>query len=201
MTDYLGTPVLERRPNSREEPDDTSSRRLLVFDPGLGARSVVAQDSAPAVQRTFLWTAIGRAEIVALKAWLAERQGRRVPFWVSTLRRDLLLAKAGASTDTTLSVEAIGYTRFAYPQPARRHLALHLPDGSTLYRQVQGAVEAGATETLVLTAALGVAVPATTLVSHLVLCRLDSDELELEYQPENVAETRLPFVELPEEAP
>lgn len=201
MTDYLGTPVLERHPNAREEPDDTSPRRLLVFDPGLGARSVVAQDQAPAIARTFLWTAQGRSEIVALKTWLGERQGRRVPFWVSTLRRELPLARAGASTDTSLTVEAFGYTRFAFPQPARRHLALHLPDGSTLYRQVQGAMESGDTEMLTLSAALGVAVPASTLVSYLVLCRLGSDEVDLEYQTDSIAEARIPFVELPEEAP
>ena len=200
MTSYLGLDVLEHRPNMREVPTDASTRSLAILDPGLGARDVQARDLAPAIQRTHLWTAHGLAAIAELRAWLAARKGRAVPFWVSTLRQDLLLAAPGNAVDTTITIEGIGYARFAFPHRARRHLALHLPTG-TLYRQVVTATDGGATEALGLDAALGVTVPIGTLVSYLVLCRLDSDEIELVWHTDQLVETLLVFREIPEEVP
>jgi len=200
MTSYLGFDVLERRPNMREAPTDVSPRGLAIHDPGLGARDVKPKDSAPAFQRTHLWTAQGLQAIADLRAWLAARKGRVVPFWVSTLRQDLILAAPGSAADTTLTIEACGYAIFAYPHKARRHLALHLPN-TTLYRQVLTATDGGATETLGLDAPLGVALPLGTLVSNLVLCRLDSDEIELVWHTDQLVETLLAFREVPEEVP
>lgn len=200
MTSYLGFDVLERRPNMREAVTDVSPRSLAIHDPGLGARDVKPKDSAPAFQRTHLWTAQGLQAIADLRAWLAARKGRVVPFWVSTLRQDLILAAPGSAADTTLTIESIGYARFAHPHKARRHLALHLPN-TTLYRQVLTATDGGAMESLALTAALGTSVPLGTLVSYLVLCRLDADDIELVWHTDQLVEAALTFREIPEEAP
>ena len=200
MTSYLGFDVLERRPNMREAVTDVSPRSLAIHDPGLGAREVQARDLAPAFQRSHLWTAQGLQAIADLRTWLAARKGRAVPFWVSTLRQDLILAAPANAADAALTIEAIGYARFAYPHKARRHLALHLP-GATLYRQVATATEGGATEALALTSALGTSVPLGTLVSYLVLCRLDSDEIELVWHTDQLVEASIAFREIPEEVP
>ncbi len=200
MTSYLGFDVLERRPNMREAVTDVSPRSLAIHDPGLGAREVQARDLAPAFQRSHLWTAQGLQAIADLRTWLAARRGRVVPFWVSTLRQDLILAAPANAADAALTIEASGYASFAYPHKARRHLAIHLP-GVTLYRQVATATASAATESLALTSALGTSVPLGTLVSYLVLCRLDADDIELVWHTDQLVEAALTFREIPEEAP
>lgn len=198
---YLDIEVLERRPNARETQPDISRRLTSLFDPGIGMRSVRGRDAAPAVEHPFLWTCHSKAEVAGLKAWFDVRRGRLVPVWLLTGRRDLLVAQPIGASDLTLGVAACGFTRHAFPQPARRHLAILLPSGAMAYRRVTDALDAGATETLTLSASLGEVLPAGAWLSYLTLCRLASDDLELHWVTDEVAEAQLRFVEIPQEAP
>lgn len=201
MTTYLGLDVLERRSNAREDPQDSFTRSLAILDPGMGKRGARARDAAPAVDRSFLWTCHGPAEIRALKEWFAVRQGQRVPVWLPTGRQDLRLAQAAGAIDASILIQPCGYTRYAYPQAARQHLAIRFPDGAQTYRRVLEAVDNGTLESLTLSSALGQDLPADAWVSYLVYCRLASDSLELAYLTNTIAEARLRFVEIPLEAP
>lgn len=198
---YLGIEVLERRANAREVQPDISRRSISAIDPGIGLRAVSGRDAAPAMDRPFLWTCGSKAEVQALKIWFAARKGRLTPFWLPTGRQDLLLAQPTGPSDLGLSVSACGYTRHAYPQRARRHLAISLPSGTTAYRQVTAAQEVGPMETLTLSASLGEALNVGSWLSYLVLCRLASDDLDLQWITNEVAEAQLRFVEVPQEAP
>ncbi len=200
MTTYLGFDVLEIAPNAREAPEDSLRRSLVGLDPGLGARSTRARADAPDLVRPVLWTCQNRAEIADFKAFLEARRGQAVPFWLPSRRRDLLLSQSVGASDTGIAIQAMGYARLLFPVKARRHLAF-LYGSSWLYRSVTAATEGGATETLTLSTPLGVALPVGTLVSHLLLCRLAADEVELIYITDSIAEARLSCLELPQEAP
>ena len=200
-TTYLGFDVLEMRPNATEAPSDSLSRRYTIMDPGTGPRYAAASDDAGTVGRSFLWTCTTKAEIAALKAWLDTRKGQAVPFWMPTWRADLLLASTIQAVDTAISVQPTGYTQFLWPYPSRRHVAIQ-PSGSVrYYRRITGATDLGTSETLNLSASLGVQVSTAALVSFLTLCRLATDEPELTYLTDSVAEARLPFIEIPAEVP
>lgn len=201
MTTYLGIDVLERRPNAREESPESFARSVATLDPGMGKRSVRARDAAPSIDRAFLWTCNGKAEIRALKEWFAARKGQLVPLWLSTGRQDLRLAQPAGAPDASLLIQPCGYTRYAFPQHARRHLALRFADGTTVYRQVLTALDNGTSETLALSGTLGKALASDAWVSYLVYCRLASDSLDLAYLTDSIAEATLHFVEIPQEAP
>jgi hypothetical protein len=99
---------------------------------------------------------------------------------------------------TTLDVANIGYSRFGKAQPGRRDIRLELWDGRVFLRRLTGVTELDAdAERLALDAALGVSVtPAQVArISWLVLCRLDSDSIEIHHETdsEGVASSALVF--------
>lgn len=199
-TTYLGFDVLVTSQNAREESVDTFQRSTITFDPGVGSQEVTVCDEAPKVSRSYLWTSIGKAAIIAMRSWLEARKGQKTPFWISTWRRDFILATDVGANDTSIVIKAIGYTHTAYQHKARRHLVFFLPSGLML-RGITNAIETGATETLTLSAAPGVVIPKETLVSYLLLCRLSTDEPEIIHLTDAKAECTLPYLEVPEEAP
>jgi hypothetical protein len=135
-----------------------------------------------------------------MESFLDAHRGRAVPFWLPSRRRDLLLAQPVGASDPGIVTRAMGYTRLLYPSKARRHLAF-LNGSSWIYRSITAAVEGATTETLTLSSPLGVSLPSATLVSQLLLCRLASDEAEIIYLTESVAEARISCLEIPQEAP
>ena len=197
MGTYLGYDLLDTPPNTREDLPEVFSRSTSTLDPGPVVRSVLVHDQAPAVQRTYLWTCRNRSEITALRDWFDARAGRLVPFWVPTWRQDLLLTSSIGANSTQIQVKGTGYTRWAYPLPTRRHLALQIPRSTIYCRKVVASVEGGdGTDTLTLSSSLGSTFPATGLVSFLCLCRLASDDLAIRYLTESVAEASFDYVEL-----
>lgn len=198
---YLGYDLLEAPSDAREDPQEGMSRSLAVFDPGIGKRWAQARNDAPPQRRSYLWTCQGHAAIAELKVWLLRRKGRLVPFWAPTWRRDLILHAGVSSTDAAVVIETMNYTEMMFPAKARRHLAFWAPLGTLLCRAVTAASNNGTTETLTLSSALGTSFPKEGLVSFLALSRLDSDDVEISYLNDAVAEARLTFVEVPQEAP
>lgn len=200
-TTYLGYDVLEAPQNAREDQTDGMSRSVAMFDPGIGKRSGEARDSHPAVQRPYLWTCRSHAEIAEMKAWGLRRKGRAVPFWAPTWRRDLILHADVGAIDTGIAIESMRYSEMLFPAKARRHLAFWTPSRTLIYRAVTASVNNGTTETLTLSASLGVLFPKAGLLSFLVLARLSADEVEIQYHTDSLAEASIPFVEVPQEAP
>lgn len=200
MTSYLGFDVLEISPNARDPREDAFLRSVATFDPVLGRSVTRSRDAAPQGRRPLLWTCANRAEIVAFQAFLAARKGRLVPFWMPSRRQDLLLNQSVAAADPGIVIRATGYTRFMFPVPGRRHLAF-LAGGSWVIRSVDSSAEGGASESLQLSSPLGVSLPSSALVCHLLYCRLAADEVELIYHTDSIAEAQIDYLEIPREAP
>ena len=75
------------------------------------------------------------------------------PGWNS----DLLLAAAVADSDTSLTVEWAGYALFGQLQASWRDIRIEFWDGTVLYRRITASSDNGATETLTIDSAPGVA--------------------------------------------
>lgn len=181
---YLTHPVLDVRPDESQDPSASYNRLLQVVDDGIGMPlSYDLANQALRAQRSS-WVLFGRPQHTWFRSLLYTLDGRRVPLWLPSFTSDLKPAAAIAGGSTSLSVEWAGYTLFGKAQQNRKDVRIELTDGSVLYRRITDAVEAGATETLTLSASLdggSIALERIRAVSFMALSTLASDEVELEH--------------------
>lgn len=204
MTTYQSIDVLELEPNWRDGISSSHRRSYFRLDPGMGKVLVEDRGGVAATDNGFSWFMEDRTAISDFKTFLAARKGAAVPFWFPTWRQDFQLASDAASVDTTLTISLIGYSKFLSSMAARKYIAIILPDGSKRYRKITNATDPGngVTETITIDSSAGVALPAsTTLISFLLLCRLESDAAKTKFHNLNVAESSLVFREIPKEVP
>ncbi len=90
---YLGYDVLALNYNRLGPFQEQLRRKFVLLDSRTGKRVADEQAPAPAPSRPFTWTALGRAEIAAMRAFLDARVGRAVPFWLPSFQWDLSLAE------------------------------------------------------------------------------------------------------------
>lgn len=205
---YLGYDVLDQVGHDRQgRIEESSLRRVDLVDGATGLRRGAPRTTAPAPVRPFVWTCPTRVAGEALRAFLAARQGRLVPFWLLTGQQDLTLSADVLGGATTLPVRWAGYTRHLFPDTgARRHVALYAAGagaGAQAMHRVTGASDPGSgTESLGLASGVPGPFPAaTTVVSFLRLCRLDQDDVEIQWLSPGVCQAVLPVREIPQEAP
>lgn len=204
---YLGYDVLELNYNRRGAIEEQLDRDFVILDGKTGKRTADERAESPAAVRPFIWTADNRAEGAVMRAFLAARKGRAIPFWLPSYQWDLALAEDFLTSAATLTIEWVRYAQQYFSTTgARRHVALwtHGVAGAMDYYRVAGASDPGTevTETLTLDP---VAVrdydAETTVVSFLKLCRLESDFVTITYPDGVHAEAEIEARELPNEAP
>jgi hypothetical protein len=191
--------------NRKGEIEETLDRKFVLLDNRTGKRTPDEQAPHPSPVRSFVWTCFDRGEIADLVAWLDDRRGRAVPFWLPTYQQDLTLAEDLLEDDSTASILWVRYTQQLFPNTnGRRHLVLFAPG---LPLEVYGIVDADdpgtfQTETLNLEPAAVRDYPAaTTILSFLKLCRLEDDEVEIAWDSRDVAEATIRVREIPDETP
>lgn len=196
-TQYKGFDVLEVEP-SFDEPTSKYTRSVYTLDSKTGKLRPTDRAGVSVVQpNSFHWVMDGRAEIQAYKDWLAARLGACVPCWVPSWRYDLPLYSDVAVSNPTILIQKIGYTKFMYPDVARRHIAVIMPDRTKYYREISSASEGVSNETIGIDSAVSVPIPSNSMVCFLSLCRLTDDSPELAWLSRDVAEVTLNFTELP----
>ena len=181
---YLGHPVMDMPPEESDDPTASTSRLIEQVD--YDAALPLAHDLAGRGLRSqrMAYKLFGRAEHTWLRSLLYTLHGRRVPIWIPSYAADLLPAATLAGGSTSLSIEWAGYTLFGKNQPNRKDVRIELLDGTVYYRRIDNAVEAGATETLTLSASLSgsaIAAGAIRRISFMALSTLASDEVEIDH--------------------
>ena len=202
---YRGHRVHEKEPGSKAGRDDALNRGFSILDAGMGPRAAESPEIAPSAVRSYLWQADSHAEVAALRQFVDDCKGRLEAFWLPTLVYDLTWANA-PGTGSTLTIHSIGYSAGLFPgSGARRHLSFRQRFGTVrMYRMVTAAVDNGdGTETLTLDSPLDTAVtdPGDWIISFLRLCRMEDDQITIDWQGQAYAEAVLRFHELPAEAP
>lgn len=201
---FKGFDVLEVSPNWNSDLNRTYDRSLAHLDPGAGPITVVDRGGSPVIGQEFPWWLDGHANVTAFRAFLLRRRGRQIPFWIPTWDQDLVLVEDVGSTDTAIRIASEFYTRFFFPNKARRYLAFIPTDGSgNVYAKITGSVDEGdGTELLTLEAATGKNFSKSqTQVSFLTLARLDSDDVEIDWFNSDQAQSTLQLREVPREVP
>lgn len=199
---YRGHDLLTAVPVVRPAPEGTLETAADEITPVAAPRMRVSRWATARSRRTVRLMVDGRPEVVALFAFLDARRGRLAPFWCPTWQADLALAADAASGAGTLTVRPAAYVTALYPDEARRHLAIPLPDRTLAVRRVSAAVDTGdGTAALTLESALPTLAQgytrAATQVGFCTLVRLADDAVDVTWYRPTLAEVAFTVVELP----
>jgi hypothetical protein len=204
LTQFLGFDVLEVAPNWEGELEREYSRSITTMDPGTGPITVEDKGGTPVIQHTLPWWIQPHSAVTAVRAFLLARRGQFAPFWTPTFDQDLVLAEEATAGSSVLNIQSVDYTRFLFPDPARRFLAL-ISRGAApnVYVTVTGAVDNGdGTESLSLAAPLAANVPVdSVMISFLAFSRLASDDNTIIWNSTDFAQAAIGIQELPREVP
>lgn len=204
LTQFKGYDVLEIAPNWVDPLKRNYTRSTVTMDPGIGPITVDDKGGTPIVSHDLPWWISSHAKITAMRAFLFARAGRFAPFWQPTWDADLVLASPAASSSSVLNIKSMNYTRFFFPDPARRFLALLDRRGvANRYVQVNGSIDNGdGTESLTLASPLTADVPTdSTMISFLTFSRLTDDRASILWESTEFATAVLGIQELPREIP
>jgi hypothetical protein len=193
---YRGYDTLLRHPNRVEDVSVAYERLVDVFDRQTGAPVVTDIPNRPFLVRTYDFLLTDRADITAMRGWLAARAGRQVPFWVPTWERGLEVAAPIALDATEVLVEARGFVTYYQAMPGRQDVAFLHNDGTWFLRRITAfEFVGGPYELMRLDAALGrdCAPSDFRLVCFLELARLESDAVELFFETDTIARVSLPM--------
>jgi hypothetical protein len=203
-TQYKSIDVLELSPNWEAPLGRTYKRSMITIDPKIGPVTVVDKGGSAIVGQEFPWYLDGHAQVTAFRAFILRRFGQLNSFWIPTWDQDLVLATDVGASDTGIVIQSEFYSRFFFPNPARRFIAFIPANGSgNVYRKITASADNGdGTERLVLDTPTGKLFhAATTMVSFLTLARLGSDRTQIDWMNADLAQANLSLEELPRELP
>jgi hypothetical protein len=204
-TQFKGYDVLEIPPNWDGAPLKRSYKRSLVtIDPKVGPIQVIDKGGSPVVGQEFPWWLHTHPVVTAFRAFILRRRGQLVPFWIPTWDQDLVLANNVGPSDSGITIKSEFYSRFFFPNAARRFLAFIPADLSgNVYRKITAAADNGdGTEGLTLESATGKSFPkGSTMISFLTLARLADDRVAIKWDSCEHAEALLSLQEVPRELP
>lgn len=201
---YQGFDVLEVMPNWERNLNRTYKRSLVTLDPKIGPITVDDKGGSAVVEQSFPWFLQNHPSVTTFRAFILKRFGQLVPFWTPTWDQDLVLSADVGATDPAIGIQSVYYTRFFFPIKSRRYIAF-IPQngGANVYRKITGSIDNGnGTETLTLDSPTGVHfAKGSTMISFLTLSRLASDDTEIDWMTNDVAQAELTFQEVPREVP
>lgn len=200
---YAGFRVYAAEHNNWSQPVEIeATRQLQTLDTDTAAAPWVDDLSGYAtLLKSWQWTLGTRAQIVALRGWIAARAGRRVPFWSASQAIDVEVIALIASSDLAITIRNIGYALQIDARADRRHLQIETTAGVRYYRAITAASEIdAASESLTLDSPIGVTLQVADIrsVRFLHLTRLDSDDVEIEWLSTQAAECRTLLRSLPQ---
>lgn len=193
-TSYRSFPVLGTAPNWTVDIDHTALRKLLRFDAGTGPVFTDEAGSGAISTQSHRWLLDGRAQIETFRRWLYARKGRAAAFWLPTFALDFEVVANIGSSDTTIDVEACGYTALSARGIGRRDIRIELYSGTVYHRRITGSADISASvERLSISSSLGAAVSVSQIrsISFLDLKRLESDAIDLAWSRSDVVEVAL----------
>ena len=184
---YLGTPVLEDRPEWSENPTMQYGRDVELIDGKTGGVLIDDISGTPWPIQSHRWQVYGRVAHDALRQLLYALAGKVGRVWLPTWQDDFYPAADAAGS--TMDVTNGGYTAYLHGQNGRRDIRVQLADGTVLYRRIIASAEIDTdTERLQLDSAWPSTIAKANVVSisFMALCRLDTDAVEIQHWTDSV---------------
>ncbi|MCJ9707603.1 hypothetical protein LWS69_00970 [Bordetella hinzii] len=193
---YRGYDTMLRHPNRVEDVSVDYQRLVDVFDHETGSPAVIDIPNRPFIVRRYQFLLPDRADLTAMRSWLAARAGRQVPFWVPTWERGLEVAQPFKLDATEILVQGRGFSTYYQAMPGRRDVAFLHNNGTWFLRRITAfEFVDGVVERMRIDAALGVACAPSDfrIVCFLELARLESDAVEFFFETDRVVRVTLPI--------
>ena len=137
-----------------------------------------------------------REDIYNVVKFFDECKGRYEDFWYPTWTDDVVITAPFTNTDTTITIEDIEWdSYYKYNDAYGRFVLIVLPDGTEVIRKV---ISAPTSTSLQLDSAIGYTVTSTygVMCTFLVFGRFSTDDIEVTYVTEEVAESELKFTSI-----
>lgn len=181
---YRGYPVLEEKPNEKNDLTHSYERLLTQLDnkTGLTLQKDLAQATFGLYQ--YDWMTSGRAQQADLRALFYALRGSQKAIWLPTFSSDLTLKTIIISSSQTMDIQWCGYARFAQKQLGRQDIQISLKNGTVLYRRITSATEINeSTERLAVDQSFSAQINPSDVIniSFISLCRLSNDTLTFEH--------------------
>lgn len=193
---YRGHDTLLRHPNRVEDVSVDYQRLIDVFDHETGTPAVIDIPNRAFIVRRYQFLFADRADLTAMRGWLAARGGRQMPFWVPTWERGIEAAHPFSQDATEILVQTRGFSTYYQAMPGRQDVAFLHNDGTWYLRRITAFEYVdGVVERMRIDAALGVACAPSDfrIVCFLELARLESDTVEMFFETDRVARVSLPI--------
>jgi hypothetical protein len=202
--DFNGLPLLYLPPDlTRESPAMSVGVDVDEFTGDTGGAVQESVGGLPNVLREHTWSFESRVDYWEFEDFLFDRAGRYAPFWMPSWADDLHVL-SGAFGDFT--IRWMGYTEKLFPSLAHRRTIIHRNGNPADYstREITAAVDNGdGTETLSGFTGVGFTnLPTAQGHRHMFLhlCRLDADDITVDYASGENITVKLNVLTIPEES-
>lgn len=145
------------------------------------------------VNREFELIMEGAQEIWEMRQWLYRRAGKLVPFYMPTYENNLRLISVGFITDSFVVKD----DDFSTQSSARKTIAVKKTDGTYLFRTIIASeINLDGNTDITVDTPLSIDASEIDEINYFGLKRLSSDDIEIDWLPNNVASVTLPITEL-----
>lgn len=188
-----GIPVMVRVPDGKNDREVTYTRQQNVIDYGFVEPYVTDAPGRAFIRRNDRHIMFKRAAVREVRGFFAGGQGRRRKFYRPVQELGLTLLADALATDTSLTIEAVGYSDFMGGLNGRLAIGIKDNAGTWVFAKVLTITAGAGVDIMQLTAPLGVNMPRSNLARFffLELVTYDSDVLELHWHTDQVAETSI----------
>jgi uncharacterized phage protein (TIGR02218 family) len=199
MTTFRGVELLDARGDRQPTSAESAPAFNEIVESKAGIFSVWVASRYKQWERSFLWLARNRTELVEMEEFIERRRGRFNPFWVPTYCSDLTLVQATSIGAHEIVVKD---SEFLLQE---KHVAVITPTTVEPFTIVGKESNGNGTTTLTLWRDVddpGISValnPNAVLISFLKYVRLRDDSVAVDFTAGGVASALLEFVELPYE--
>lgn len=180
---YAGLDLFLQAPHRQMEYGYARPYDLLQeFGLGYAANRYVSGENQLGLKTAVIRTS--RADLWDTITFFDSKQGRLQPFLIPTWSKDLIPTAAIDSEDTVIPIKDVAYeTNYLPNDDIGRFVYIQFPDKSYVIRYIADADDG--TPSITLGETIGTSVAAADLskmiISYLIHCRFDQDELVIEY--------------------
>jgi len=192
---FLGedTFFMEPLQTTSDGSPDRYEHRIDLMDNVSGAIEQFSPWNFLRVSREFELILEGTQDIWEMRQWLYRRAGKQRPFYMPTYENNMRLISVGFITDSFVAEE----DAFSTQSTARNHIAIKKTDGSYVFRTVIASqINVDGNTDITVDTAINIDAGEIDEINFFGLKRLTSDEIDLEWLPNNVVSVTVPITEV-----
>lgn len=141
----------------------------------------------------------GLEDISKFLGWYEQRKGQLVSLWVPSMQEDFKVVEIASPTATKITITETDYNDEYALADDRVDIALVQDDGSLVFRRILSVAQDGDNEVLTVDSTVVAFADTTEQVCFVRMCRLDADDVMIEWITNDFIEVSMKFREVPKE--